>query len=31
VEQSMLGKQQVQQQLAEVAENKTSEVDEKVG
>jgi hypothetical protein len=30
VEQSMLGKQQVQQ-LAEVAENKTSEVDEKVG
>jgi len=26
----MLGKQQVQQ-LAEVAENKTSEVDEKVG
>jgi hypothetical protein len=30
VEQSMLGKQQIQQ-LAEVAENKTSEVDEKVG
>jgi hypothetical protein len=30
VEQSMLGKQQVQK-LAEVAENKTSEVDEKVG
>jgi hypothetical protein len=30
VEQSMLGKQQVQQ-LAEVAENKTSDVDEKVG
>jgi hypothetical protein len=30
VEQSMLGKQQVQL-LAEVAENKTSEVDEKVG